>query len=126
VIEASRGAPAILTGAFVNASALADETYGLHLVLVRCGWKGRRASEDEFAAGAILHRLERQGAELDERARRVVGAYLSRPVKLLRNNRAARRLERLGYRRDLDFCLADDTVSVVPRLRSGAFVERRS
>jgi 2-phosphosulfolactate phosphatase len=130
VIEAARGAPAILTGAFVNASALADElaagAHGLHVGLVGCGWKGRRASEDEAAAGAILHRLEKQGAELDERARRVVEAYLSRPVKRLRNNRAARRLERLGYGRDLDFCLAEDTVSVVPRLRRGAFVGSRS
>ena len=130
VIEAARGAPAILTGAFVNASAVADElatgVHGPRVVLVGCGWKGRRASEDEAAAGAILHRLGRQGVQLDERARRVVEAYLSRPVKLLRNNRAARRLERLGYGRDLDFCLADDTVSVVPRLRGGAFVEGRS
>jgi 2-phosphosulfolactate phosphatase len=130
VIEAARGAPAILTGAFVNASALADElaagTYGLHVVLVGCGWEGCRASEDEAAAGAILHRLGKQGAELDERARRVVEAYLSRPVKRLRNNRAARRLERLGYGQDLDFCLAEDTVSVVPRLSRGAFVGSRS
>jgi 2-phosphosulfolactate phosphatase len=130
VIGAARGAPAILTGAFVNASALAEELaagpYGPHVVLVGCGWEGRRASEDEAAAGAILHRLEGRGAELDERASRIVEAYLSRPVKLLRNNRAARRLQRLGYGQDVDFCLAEDTVPVVPRLRRGAFVEGRS
>ncbi|MDP8949168.1 MAG: 2-phosphosulfolactate phosphatase [Actinomycetota bacterium] len=130
VIEAAGGTPAVLTGAFVNASALADElaagTHGPHVVVVGCGWEGRRASEDEAAAGAILHRLRKQGAELDERARRVAEAYLSRPAKLLRNNRAAKRLKRLGYGRDLDFCLAEDTVPVVPRLVGGAFVGGRS
>jgi 2-phosphosulfolactate phosphatase len=130
VIEASRGAPVILTGAFVNAYSLADElaagTYGPRVVVVGCGWEGRRASEDEAAAGAILRRLGERGAELDGRARRVVEGYLSRPAKLLRNNAAAKRLKRLGYQRDLDLCLAEDAVPVVPRLVGGAFVGGRS
>jgi 2-phosphosulfolactate phosphatase len=130
VVEAARGAPAILTGAFVNASSLADElaagTYGPRVVVVGCGWEGRRASEDEAAAGAILDRLGQRGAELDERARRVVEAYLSRPAKLQRNNAAAKRLKRLGYEQDLDFCLAEDTLPVVPRLVGVAFVGWRS
>ncbi len=125
VIEAARGAPAILTGAFVNASSLAGEliagTHGPRVVVVGCGWEGRRASEDEAAAGAILRRLQERGAELDGRARRVVEAYLSRPTKLLRSNAAAKRLKRLGYERDLDLCLAEDTLPVVPRLVGGAF-----
>ena len=86
------------------------------------GWEGHRASEDEAAAGAILHRLHSRGAELDVRARRVVEVYLSRSVGTLRNNSAARRLKRLGYEGDLEFCLAEDTVPVVPRLVGYAFV----
>ena len=130
VIEAVRGAPAILTGAFVNASALAAElaagTHGSHVVLVGCGWEGRRASEDEAVAVAILHRLGERGVELDGWVRYVERRYLSRSAKLLRNNVAAKRRERLGYGRDLDFCLAEDAVPVVPRLVEGAFVGRRS
>jgi 2-phosphosulfolactate phosphatase len=129
VVEAATGAPAILTGAFVNADALANELasghYGSHVVVVGCGWEGRRASEDEAAAGAILHRLEERGAKLDGRARRVVEGYLTRPANLLRDNSAARRLKRLEYERDLDFCLTEDTVPVVPRLVDGVFVEGR-
>ena len=128
VVEAAGGAPAVLAGAFVNASALADELavgdYG-SLVVVGCGWEGRRASEDEAAAGAILDRLRARGYRLDERAWRIVGAYRSRPVGLLRDNSAASRLKRLGYERDLNFCLAEDTVPVVPRLVGGAFVGGR-
>ena len=127
VVEAARGAPAILTGAFVNAGALAESlASGVHgaerVVVVGCGWEGRRASEDEAAAGAILERLRALGAELDGRARRVVEAYLSRPTAALKTNSAARRLRRLGYERDLDFCLAEDSLPVVPRLVGGTFV----
>jgi 2-phosphosulfolactate phosphatase len=127
VVEAARGARTILTGAFVNAGILAEElTGGAHdgaeVVVVGCGWEGRRVSEDEAAAGAILYRLRSRGAELDGRARRVVESYLSRPVRALRNNSAARRLKRLGYEEDIEFCLAEDAVPVVPRLVSDAFV----
>jgi 2-phosphosulfolactate phosphatase len=132
VVEAAAGAPAILTGAFVNAGALAEAlvrelTVGAHgaeeVVVVGCGWEGRRASEDEAAAGAIIDLLRARGAELDGRARRVVESYFSRPDVALKTNSAARRLKRLGYDRDLEFCLAEGTVPVVPRLAGDVFVE---
>jgi 2-phosphosulfolactate phosphatase len=72
-----------------------------------------------------MYRLRERGAELDERARHIVEAYRSRPAGVLRNNSAARRLKRLGYERDLDFCLAEDVVPVVPRLVDGAFIGGR-
>ena len=128
-IEAARGASEILVGAFVNAHLVADRlatgAYGERVAVIGCGWEGRRASEDESAAGAILCRLQQRGVGLDERARRVVGLYRARPEKSLRQNSAARRLARLGYERDLDFCFAGNTVPVVPRLEGGAFVGRR-
>lgn len=130
VVEAAEGAPAIFAGAFVNAGAVAAELLSgarggegpEEVVVVGCGWEGRRSSEDEAAAGAILHRLNAGGAELDERARRVVEGHLSRPKAALRTNTAARRLVRLGYGEDLEFCLSEDVVSVAPRLSGGAFI----
>ena len=128
VLEAAHGASAILAGAFVNARAVADElatgVLGDRVAVIGCGWKGRRASEDESAAGAILQRLRESGAFLNERAERVVDLYLSRPDTTLRNNSAARRLTSLGYENDVDFCLAENTVPVVPRLSDGAFNSR--
>jgi 2-phosphosulfolactate phosphatase len=129
VVEAARGARAILSGAFVNAGILAEDLANrayedAEVVVIGCGWEGRRASEDEAAAGAILHRLQSRGAELDRRARRVVDGYLFRSGRTLRNNSAAQRLKRLGYEEDLEFCLAEDTVPVVPRLVDGAFIGR--
>jgi 2-phosphosulfolactate phosphatase len=127
VVEAAGGARVIFTGTFVNSESLTEDiSDGTHDdtgdVVVGCGWEGHRASEDEAAAGAILHRLGSRGADLDERAGRSVEHYLSRSANALKSNSAARRLKRLGYVRDLDFCLAEDTVPVVPRLVGGAFV----
>ncbi len=69
------------------------------MAVLGCGWEGREASEDESAAGAILHRLYAKGAQLDERARRVASSYLARPEKSLRQNSAARRLKRSATKR---------------------------
>lgn len=126
IIHAARGARQILTGAFVNAGAVAGELqngdYGSEVVVVGCGWEGKRSSEDEAAAGAILHRLAGQGVELDERAEKIVNLYQTRPESALYNNSAAKRLKRLGYFKDLEYCLTEDTLPVVPRLQDGAFV----
>jgi 2-phosphosulfolactate phosphatase len=129
IIEAARDASEILASAFVNACAVADElatgAYGERVAVVGCGWEGGRASEDESAAGAILYCLRERGVGLDERARRVVDLYLVRSKESLRRNSAARRLMRLGYERDLDFCLAENTVPVIPRFEGDAFVSRQ-
>ena len=130
VTEAAGGAPAIFSGAFVNAHAVAgalkDSAYGPRVVVVGCGWEGSRSSEDEVAAGAILHHLSGAGAELDERAERVVNLYRRHSKVVLAKNTAARRLLRLGYEKDLGFCLAEDTVPAAPQLLDGVFFEDRS
>ncbi|MGH3087084.1 MAG: 2-phosphosulfolactate phosphatase [Rubrobacteraceae bacterium] len=126
IIEAARGAARILVGSFTNAGAVAkslSRSRVSEVAVVGCGWRGKRASEDEAASGAILNRLEELGAILDERAARVVEKHLSRCQKTLMNNSAAKRLKRLGYERDLAFCLAEDTVPVVPMLEDGVFVK---
>lgn len=125
VVEASKGSSGVSIGSFINAGAVSDYLLKARpgvVYVVGCGWRGKRSSEDEAAAGAILRRLSKRGASLDERAETVVRDYLQRPRKALRENRAARRLKRLGYERDLAFCLAEDTVPVVPVLVENAFV----
>lgn len=127
IIEAAERAPEIYIGAFVNAGAVAEEllrsaTADGRVVVVGCGWRGRRSSEDESASGEILARLQRGGADLEERAGKIVAEHAKRPRKALLDNTAARRLKRLGYEKDLGFCLAPDTVPVVPRLVDGTFV----
>lgn len=129
VVEAGLGAAAIYTGAFVNAGRLAAGLYdrfpASEVVVVGCGWEGRRASEDESAAGAILTRLARLGSKLDDRASLVADRYLKRPTSALENNSAARRLLGLGQREDVELCLSEDSIPATPRLLGEAFVEER-
>jgi 2-phosphosulfolactate phosphatase len=128
ILEAAHGSPGVYIGAFVNARAVAEMLLrptptDSRVVVVGCGWRGRRSSEDESAAGEILAHLREGGADLEERAERIVREHRQRPKKALLDNTAARRLKRLGYEKDLEFCLAPDTVPVVPRLVDGAFVK---
>jgi 2-phosphosulfolactate phosphatase len=129
IIGAAHGASVILASAFVSAHAVADElatgTWGMRVAVIGCGREGRRSGEDEYAAGAILHLLREKGARLDEQTERVVGLYLARPQKSLLRNSAARRLIRLGYEKDLDFCPAENAVPVIPFLKGGAFIDHR-
>ncbi len=131
IIEAAHRSPGIFIGAFVNAGAVAEEllntaTDDSRVVVVGCGWRGRRSSEDESAAGEILGRLQQGGADLESRAERIVEQHRERPKGALLDNTAARRIKRLGYERDLDFCLRTDAVPVVPYLVDGAFVRAGS
>ncbi len=125
VLEAAEGAPIVLAGAFVNATVLAGELRctGLEVVVVGCGWEGKRSLEDEIAAGAILHRLAEDGFTLDQRGRAVVEMYRTRPKSDILRANAARRLELLGHTADVTFCLEEDTVPVVPCLTDGVFEE---
>lgn len=124
VVEAAAGAPQVFMGAIVNARAVAGALIreGGPVTVVGCGWEGRRSSEDESGAGAILAHLEELGVRLDGRAESVVRGYRRRTEAALRRNSAARRLKRLGYEHDLDLCLAPEAVPVVPRLVGDAFV----
>jgi len=131
IIEAAHRSPAVYIGAFVNARAVAEALLNSaaadgRVVVVGCGWRGRRSSEDESAAGEILGHLQGSGADLEERAERIVRQHHERPRRALLTNTAARRLKRLGYEWDLGFCLAPDTVPVVPHLVDGAFVRAGS
>jgi 2-phosphosulfolactate phosphatase len=131
IIEAAHRSSAVYIGAFVNAGAVTEELLNSasadsRVVVVGCGWRGRRSSEDESAAGEILGRLQQGGADLESRAERIVEQHRERPKKALLTNTAARRIKRLGYESDLDFCLTPDTVPVVPRLVDGAFVRAGS
>jgi 2-phosphosulfolactate phosphatase len=127
VVEAGLGAAEIYTGAFVNAGRLAARLHerfqDAEVVVAGCGWEGHRSSEDEAAAGAILHRLELLGSDLDQRARAVTERYLRRADSSLRTNSAARRLLRLGREDDVELCLREDSIPASPRLLGGAFVD---
>lgn len=123
-----KGAHRILTGAFLNLSAVTQ--YLLQSdkdVLLGCAaWKDKFNLEDTLLAGEVARRL------LDERfvttddstrcavqmAQNVAGNYLG----FLRGSSHYQRLSALGLQADMDYCATPDIHPVVPVLSGQALV----
>jgi phosphosulfolactate phosphohydrolase-like enzyme len=84
VIQAARGTPALLAGAFVKTHAVADELadsmYGTRVAAIGCGWEGRGSGEDETAQ-ALLFTVCRTKAPNSVKGRKVLWAYTSHVPK---------------------------------------------
>lgn len=129
-IDAAKGAPRMLLGAFLNARAVAEALTGSESLGLLCaGTKGRLTLEDVLTAGAILDRLRQLGTQLDmdDAAQLALRAYLDVKGDLdatLRCTRHYRNLAALGpaFQADLAYCLREDVLETVPELRDGWFV----
>ena len=122
-----RGADSIITGAFVNLSAVCAHLIAQQKpVLLACAaWKDRFNLEDTLFAGAIVSRIgeyftidcdsARAARALDQQSR---GAYF----EYLKDSSHYHRLSRYGQEPDLEYCTRPDIHPVVPILRDGLLV----
>lgn len=123
-----KGAHQILTGAFLNVSAVAEYLLKSDKdVLLGCAaWKDKFNLEDTLLAGEIARRLlsERFVTTDDstrcavQMAQSVNGAYLD----FLRGSSHYHRLSALGLQADMDYCATPDLHPVVPVLSGQALV----
>ncbi|WP_181305705.1 2-phosphosulfolactate phosphatase [Rufibacter sp. XAAS-G3-1] len=126
-IRLSRAADEVLVGAFLNVGAVADylRKANKDVVVVCAGWKGLFNLEDTLFAGALAERLEGD-FELNHDA--TLAAYhLYRTAKpdllgFLSKSSHVQRLERLHILKDIEFCLQEDTYTVVPVLKEDFLV----
>jgi len=128
-IQSALSAGRLLLGAFVNAVSVAEATLSAERMAIICaGTRGAFSLEDALAAGAIIHRLKRLGAQisLDDMALASLTLYKRAAGDLHRSLLPARhynRLKEIGLQRDLDFCLSEDTLRAVPEMgEDGWFV----
>ena len=118
----SKGALQVLTGAFLNYSALLAymEKLPCNVVLVCAGWKGKVNMEDTLFAGAVVHGL-RQLFEYGSDAPLMAVSYYRQVRDNLRdaieNSSHVKRLMDLGLERDIDYCLKYDEYKVIPILK---------
>lgn len=126
-ITKSRGGVKVLVGAFLNLEAIANylktEPYD---VLVLCaGWKGRVNMEDTLFAGALIDRLKTSYALAEDSAiiaHRLYCDGKDNLINYMANASHIQRLQRLGIRKDITYCLQHDLYDVVPVLRGNALV----
>jgi 2-phosphosulfolactate phosphatase len=114
----------VVVGAFLNLGAVcryvAERTN--NVLIVCAGWKGRVNLEDTLFAGAVVEKLKDRFAVDDDSA--VIAQHLyniakADKVDFLKNASHIKRLNRLGIREDIVFCLTEDKYDVVPRLKEG-------
>lgn len=104
----AKGAAQILTGCFLNASAIARyiAQHSLGAVLVPIGNKGEKRLEDELCAILIKSYIMNESVNV----RSLKSTILQSPV--------AQRLKKRGLNADLNFCLQIDVSDTIPRLEA--------
>lgn len=126
-IQQCSGAKAVVIGSFLNITALSDwlKKQDHHILLVCAGWKNHFNLEDTVFAGAVVNRIKTSKSELDDAAQAAESLYLEARLNLaafLTKASHGKRMQRLNITRDIDFCLQEDKVSVIPIMQGDRLV----
>lgn len=110
-LEKSKGAAAVLIGAFPNLKATATYIQSRNLdVVIHCaGWKGRFNLEDSLFAGALAMELAESHSNVDDGAlamRTLFAQASGNLADYLSQASHAKRLQNHGIEDDIDFCLS--------------------
>lgn len=120
ILEGIKGSA--LIGSFINARAVArkaSEIASDHVEVVMAGVRGKFAIEDFLGAGEIISHL--QDHELDEMAQSALLAVQNPELvdHHVKNSKSARKLRKLGFGEDVEFCLQRDISQIVPQFKDG-------
>lgn len=123
-ICAMESAASLLVGAMINCDAVAQAAIRLgNPVLIMCsGTEGEISADDLYAAGAISRAIAQYSPEPVEACdltRIAALVYESWRNGGLEDTRHYARLAKLGFKKDVDFCLQENITSVVPVYRNG-------
>ena len=120
-----RNARHIFLGALSNCSAAARKAAGfMDDILIVCSGTNRMISADDLcAAGAIINRLRSLCSELELTDIALICEHLYNSFKSgtfdLRKTFHCSRLISLGFERDVDYCLSEDSTDCVPVYANG-------
>jgi 2-phosphosulfolactate phosphatase len=125
-ILASRGAGRILTGALVNASAVANVVteIGADAILLCAGTNGAIAAEDVIGAGAVVHALRplakiRPQSDACWMSEDLFVTHRSDLAGALRTARGGRNVIAAGLEADVDFAARLDVLDLVGEVHAG-------
>lgn len=114
----------VVIGAFINLGAVVKYlTNSPNNILIVCaGWKGKVNMEDTLFAGAVVEKIKGSVKIDDDSALIAMHLYniaKGDKVEFLKTASHIQRLQRLGIKEDIEYCLTEDKFDVVPRLRDG-------
>jgi len=119
----------VLIGCFLNAESVAKTALKIassQIDVVMAGWKGKFAIEDFLASGEILYHImksqdENKKFKIDEYAQSAILASRNEELvrKAILNTRAAKRLNKLGFEKDVEFSLRKNVSENVAIYKDG-------
>jgi 2-phosphosulfolactate phosphatase len=126
ILSNMKGIPMI--GSFINAKSVAKKALELaenHIEVVMAGVNGRFAIEDFLGAGIIISHLK--SCELEEMAIASVLACqdIEKTEKTVQESLSAANLRELGFEKDVEFCLKQDTSDRVPVNQKGIITTKK-
>ena len=125
----SKGATEIITGSFLNLSAVCDHlaTVKRNVILACAAWKDRVNMEDTLFAGAVVSRIKDHfdiNCDSSHLAENLYDVAKDDLYEFMKKNDASHyhRLTNYGLERDIRHCLTPDLANILPEYRSGKLV----
>lgn len=125
----SRGATEIITGSFLNLSAISDHLIAKkqNVLLACAGWKDRVNMEDTLLAGAIVSKIKDHfyiNCDSSHIAETLYNAGKNDLYEFMKTNDASHyhRLTNFGLDRDIRHCLTPDVANIVPYYTDGKLI----
>jgi 2-phosphosulfolactate phosphatase len=125
----AKGATEIVTGAFLNLSAVCDHLVGMkkNVILGCAAWKDKPNMEDTLFAGAVVSRIKEHfniNCDASHMAENLYQLAKDDLYGFMKSNDASHyhRLSNFGLERDLRQCFTIDTANVLPEYANGKLV----
>ncbi len=125
----SRGATEIITGSFLNLSAVCDHLAGINknVILGCAAWKDKPNMEDTLFAGAVISKIKQHfsvNCDSSGMALTLYNAAKKDLYEFMKTNDASHyhRLTNFGLDKDIRHCLTENLANILPEYRNGKLV----
>ena len=125
----SKGATEIITGSFLNLSAVCDHLVAMrkHVILGCAAWKDKPNMEDTLFAGAVVSRIKEHfsiNCDSSRMAENLYEAGKNDLYEFMKKNEASHyhRLTNFGLEKDIRHCLTPDLANILPEYTHGKLV----
>jgi 2-phosphosulfolactate phosphatase len=125
----ARGAQEIITGSFLNLSAVCNHLVQMNknVVLACAAWKDKVNIEDTMFAGAVVDRIRENfviNCDASQIAKSLYREASHDMYQFMKENDASHyhRLTNFGLEKDIRHCLTPDLANVLPRYNNGKLI----
>jgi 2-phosphosulfolactate phosphatase len=125
----AKGATEIVTGSFLNLSAVCDHLMAMkkNVILGCAAWKDKPNFEDTMFAGAVVSRVKEHfsiNCDASHIAENLYNFSKDNMYEFMKTNDASHyhRLTNFGLEKDIRHCLTPDLANILPEYRDGKLV----